>query len=165
MEQVTPCKVMKGPDKPWVTPPHGWVKLSIDGSFCAKTRNAGAGVVLRDAEGTPIFTACRFLDACQHQFEAELRACVVGLELALHHYQLPIIVESDCSQLVAAAQTSERDRSPFLHWITEIRSLISHHSECVIVKAERSQVRASHFLANFARVERQNICHMVRFWV
>jgi hypothetical protein len=57
----------------WTKPPMGWVKLSIDGSF--SNHSAGVGMVLRDAEGLPIFTACNHLDDCQTPLEAELRAC------------------------------------------------------------------------------------------
>jgi hypothetical protein len=36
--------------------------------------------------------------------EAEILACLEGLELALIRCQLPIIVEIDCSQLVVATR-------------------------------------------------------------
>jgi ribonuclease HI len=73
------------------------VKLSVDGSFSAANRMAGAGMVLRDADDFPIFTVSRPLDDCQAPLEAELRARVEGLVLAFQHFQLPILVESDCS--------------------------------------------------------------------
>jgi hypothetical protein len=66
--------------KQWTKPPMGWVKLSIDGSFL--NHSAGLGMVLRDTEGLPIFVACN-LDDCQVPLEAELRAGVEGLKLAL----------------------------------------------------------------------------------
>jgi hypothetical protein len=93
---------------------------------------------------------------CENALEAELRACVEGLALALHRSPLPIIVETDCSQLVAATKASTRDRSPLLHLISEIEHLASQVSNCVFVKVERSQVRVSHYLANMARVERRS---------
>jgi hypothetical protein len=34
--------------------------------------------------------------------EAELLACVEGLEYALQHSQLPIIIKSQCSQMISA---------------------------------------------------------------
>jgi hypothetical protein len=54
-----PVHIKKGPDKTWIKPSHGWVKLSVDGSFSATNGMAGAGMVLRDADGFPISTACR----------------------------------------------------------------------------------------------------------
>lgn len=162
---------VKGPDKPWVAPPTGWVKLTIDGSFQASDHTAGLGMVLRNEEGAPIFTSCRFLDDrdapleaefscrflddCDAPLEAEFRACVEGLDLALHQSQLPIIVETDCVQQVAATKSPTQDRSPFLHWIAELRALVNQGRDCTFVKVERSQVRVSHILANSARVERR----------
>ena len=59
-------------------------------------QTAGLGMVLRGADGFPIFSSCRFLDDYEGPLEAELRGCAVGLDLALHHTQLPIKVETDC---------------------------------------------------------------------
>jgi ribonuclease HI len=80
-----------------VNPPPGWVKLKTDGSFSAANGRAGIGIVLRSANGLPIFTTCRSLDDCKEPLEASLRACVEGLVPALQNSRLPIIVESDCS--------------------------------------------------------------------
>jgi hypothetical protein len=88
-----------------------WVKLSIDGSF--SNHSAGLGMVLRDTEGLPIFPACNHLDNCQVPLEAELRAGVEGLKLALAHSHLSIIEESDSSLLIEVAKASSMDRSPF----------------------------------------------------
>jgi hypothetical protein len=107
----------KPPDKPWLKPPAGWVKLTIDGSFRTEDGTAGVGMVLRDEVGTVIFSACRFLPSCAEAFEAELLACSEGLSLALQYSQLPIIVDSDCARLVAVIQEATQDRSPFLHII------------------------------------------------
>ena len=111
------------PDKPWSKPPLGWVKLSIDGSFRVEDGTAGAGMILRDANGGIIFSACRSLQLCAEVLEAELRSCLEGLELALQHSQLPIIIDTDCSQLVAIVSDKVQDRSSFLHIISEIKSL------------------------------------------
>jgi hypothetical protein len=86
------------PDKsPWVRPPEGWIKLSIDGSYKAENGTAGTGIILRDDTGKIILSACRSLRACEEPLEAEVSACAEGLELALLHSNLPIIIEFDCS--------------------------------------------------------------------
>jgi ribonuclease HI len=141
------------PDKPWVKPPHGWAKLSIDGSFQSENGSAGTGMVLRDSAGSVIFSACRSLMSCEKPFEAEILACLEGLEFGLLHTQLPIMIESDCSQLISAIYAKDQDRSPFLHSISEIKVLASGSSVCNFVKVNRSQVRISHCLANLARTE------------
>jgi ribonuclease HI len=146
---------VKPPDKPWCKPPTGWVKLTVDGSFSDKDQSAGLGMVLRNEEGQPIFASCRYMDDCLSPLESELRACADGLDLAIHRSQLPIIVETDWSQLVSMVTSPGVDRSPFLNIVSDIKNL-SENRECIFVKVERSQVRVIHHLTSLARVERHS---------
>jgi hypothetical protein len=59
--------------------------------------------------------------------------------------------------LVVAVSSPTHDRSPFLHWVNEIKSLASILCQCRFVKVERIQVRVSDFLANLARLQRQSM--------
>jgi hypothetical protein len=72
---------------------------------------------------------------------------------------LPIIVESDCSLVISAAMDKTMDRSPYLNIISDIKLLARQSRFCKFVKVDRSEVRASHFLANLARVENRT-----EFW-
>jgi hypothetical protein len=94
------------------------------------------------------------MNNCSGPLEAEILACLEGLELALIRCQLPIIVETDCSQLVVAAKAHSQDRSPLVHLVSDLRVLFSHERISDIVEVERSQVRVSHNLATMARVDR-----------
>jgi hypothetical protein len=120
---TNPRKPKETKNIPWCKPPSGWVKLCIDGSFCSGS--TGNGTVLRDVDGLPIFIACRALVDCEEALEAELRACVEGLELTLQHNNLLIIIESDCSQLIAAVKFKGHDRSSLLYLISHIKFLAS----------------------------------------
>uniref|UniRef100_A0ACD5ZXV3 Uncharacterized protein n=1 Tax=Avena sativa TaxID=4498 RepID=A0ACD5ZXV3_AVESA len=97
--------------------------------------------------------ACTHLVNCQGPLGAEIWACLEVLQSALQFSQLPIIVESDSALLIEALNSSNQDRSPFVHLITEIKSLASIDRECLFVKVGREQVRVSDSLANFARVQ------------
>ena len=92
---------------------------------------------------------------CDEPLEAEVRACLEGLELAFQYSQLPIIIDTDCLQLVVAIQEGSLNRSSLMHIVSEIKSLSSRNRVCKFVKVDRLQVRVSHCLANFARVERR----------
>jgi hypothetical protein len=86
-------------------------------------------------------------------------ACHEGLELSLQHSHVPIMVESDCLNLVSAVtvKTRSQDCSPFWNTIKEIQVLASGSRVCKFVKVvNHSQVRISYCLANWARVESQN---------
>jgi hypothetical protein len=59
-------------------------------------------MVLRDEEGWPVFSACRFISDCDFPYEAEIGACLEGLELALEHSHLAIIIELESAKLIEA---------------------------------------------------------------
>jgi ribonuclease HI len=122
--------------------------------------SASTGMVLHDDAGAVIFSAYRYLLACEEALEAEVMACSEGLKLALKHSQFPIIIESDCSQLISAIISKGQDRSSYLHIISEIQVIARSSRSCNFVKVDRSQVRISHCLANRARAENLTI-----FWL
>jgi hypothetical protein len=66
---------------PWPKPIPGWNALSVDGSFDEEGR-AGTGMVLRDSNGSVIFSAHRCLQHCNDAMEAEVSAVMEGLALA-----------------------------------------------------------------------------------
>jgi hypothetical protein len=137
----------KLPDKAWCRPLPGYAKLTVDGSFHTDGA-AGTCMVLRNEYGNVIFTSCRFLEHCSGPLEAEIQACLEGVVLALQHCQSPIIVETDCAQLVTPAKKKIQDRSPLVHLIPELRYFSSHERVSYFVKVERSLSRVSHNLAN-----------------
>jgi hypothetical protein len=71
--------------------------------------------------------------------------------------QLPVVIESDCGQLVAAVCDRAQDRSSYIHIIiSEIKLLLFFgNCECKIIKVDRKQVRLSHCLANWAEQRRE----------
>jgi hypothetical protein len=159
-QRINLVEVKKPPFKRWLKPPLGWVKLTIDGSFKSDDGSASIGMVLHDYAGTVIFSACRSLASCEQALEEEVSACLEGLELGLLYSDLPIVVESDCSQLISSILANGKDRSPYLHSISEIKFLDSDSRICNFVKVHRSQVRISHCLANLTRAENRT-----QFWL
>jgi hypothetical protein len=81
----------------WCPPLQGHAKLNVDGAF-SSNGEAGTGVVLRDYQGQVLLSACRALQNCRDATEAELWAIEDGIKLTLQWNQLPVIVESDCSE-------------------------------------------------------------------
>jgi ribonuclease HI len=75
------------------------VKLTVDGSFHERDQMVGVAIVLRNEEGWPIVSAFRYIPDCDSPYEAELCACLEGLELSMQLSQLPVIIESDYIQL------------------------------------------------------------------
>jgi hypothetical protein len=111
-------------------------------------------MILRDEFGQVIFCACSQLLNCNDPFEAEAKACEEGLRSSLLRSTQPIIVETDCTNLIKAASGGMQDRSLLMHLISEIRFLVNGEREFIFVKADRSQNRVSHRLANLARTDK-----------
>jgi ribonuclease HI len=125
-------------DKSWEKPSQGWLKLNIDGSYQPENGAAGTGMVLHDEEGNVIVFACSHLLGCSDAFEAEAKVCEEGLRLALQWSTKPIMVETDCSNLIRAASEKTQDCSLMLHLILEIRFLVNRNRNITFVKADTS---------------------------
>jgi hypothetical protein len=110
--------------------------------------------MLRDEVGQIVFSACSQLLSCIDPFEAEARACEEGLRISFLRSTKPIIVETDCMNLIKMALERKQDRSLLLHLISNIRYLVNRDREIIFVKADRSQNRVSHRLANLARTDK-----------
>jgi hypothetical protein len=66
-------------------------------------------------------------------------------------------MESDCTQVVVTALEKAGDRSPSLNTISDIKFLAGQDRVSNFVKVDRSKVRVSHCLTNFARVEQRTV--------
>ena len=96
---------------------------------------------------------------CVKHLEAETQVCLEGVDFALHRSDLPMIIETDCVRLISAVLDTGTNRLSFFHSILEIRNLVTGNRVCKFVKLDRSQVRISHCLANWARAESKT-----QFW-
>ncbi|XP_020162306.1 uncharacterized protein [Aegilops tauschii subsp. strangulata] len=135
--------------KPWPKPPMGWVALSVDGSYVKETGLAGSGMILRDSEGAVIFSAYRYLFHCKDALESEISAVLEGVSLSLERSNLPIVVQSDSSIVVAALTDDSLQRSAYGHLIMEIKRLLEPRG-FIPQKLERHQ-NVAHSLANIGR--------------
>jgi hypothetical protein len=128
----------KTSEKRWQLPSSSWVKLNFDGSVKIDDGLAGTGMILRDEEGSIIFSTCRRLVNCSDPLEAEARACEEGLKLALELSDKKIIMESDCAGLVTAVLERGHDRSSLVQTISEIKFFLKGTRLISFVKVDRS---------------------------
>lgn len=143
----------------WKPPDQGLMKLNIDGSFQPDTGKGGLGVVLRNRLGEVIFAACGYIQRCTGALEAELMACREGLLMALQWTLLPIIIETDCQEMLNLLQSKELVRSELMFLVKEVHDLMMGNRVVSLAKVHRNQNRISHVLANKGRVE-----ELTHFW-
>lgn len=147
--------------KPWPKPPTGWVALSVDGSYVKETGLAGSGMILRDSEGAVIFSAYRYLFHCKDALESEISAVLEGVSLSLQRSNLPIVVQSDSSIVVAALTDDSLQRSAYGHLMMEIKKLLEPRG-FIPQKLERHQNSVAHSLANIGRSGGSTACCLRR---
>uniref|UniRef100_N1QR18 ETFB lysine methyltransferase n=1 Tax=Aegilops tauschii TaxID=37682 RepID=N1QR18_AEGTA len=90
---------------------------------------AGAGMVLRDSSGSIIFSSCRQLRRCADALEAELAACMEGLNLALQWTPLPVELETDNLVGINMLRGNTVDRSRYAMLIDQTRRLLRGRRE------------------------------------
>ncbi|KAL0411866.1 UNVERIFIED_CONTAM: hypothetical protein Slati_3776300 [Sesamum latifolium] len=103
----------------WATPSPAWFKLNSNGSSLGNSGPAGAGGIIRDAEGQ--VRLAYQVDLCTTtSVIAELTAVWRGLELAMVHGLAPIMVEVDATTVIQLLQSRASGRWEVQHLIMRI---------------------------------------------
>jgi hypothetical protein len=114
-------------------------------------------MIAHDDDGVIIFSACRdnsffYRDA----LGAELHAIMEGLSLALQWCNLPLVVETDCLDIIKLLHDGGVNRSVHASLIEENKVLLKERQTCVThITVDRNKY--SHYLANYARVNSSTI--------
>ena len=111
------------PKEKWRPPIDGRVKVNTDGAFVEGARHGSGASVIRDHRGFVRAAQARWLGTVGDALMAEAIATRDGLVLAQEMEYLHVILESDCSVLVAALKTTAIDRSSIADLWHEIREL------------------------------------------
>ncbi|KQJ88470.1 hypothetical protein BRADI_4g18342v3 [Brachypodium distachyon] len=90
----------------WTPPALGKAKLNVDASF-----SPGNGLEHRPP--------------CSNAQEAEAVACLEGLKIAIHRCSLPLVIESDCSQVICALRSGSISRLAIHATLCDIRRAFS----------------------------------------
>ncbi|XP_024179300.1 uncharacterized protein LOC112185289 [Rosa chinensis] len=95
----------------WKKPPIGMIKLNVDAAFSTVDGSIGVGGVFRDFEGSCFGGFRHTLPTASSARHAELVALLMGVQLAISHQFVPLIVETDCQDLVQAVVNDSLDHS------------------------------------------------------
>jgi ribonuclease HI len=146
-KQVCPTKLSR--------PCPGWTKLNVDGSWVSEDVSGGAGMILHDDQGQIIFSACRLLEGCDSPLEAELKACVEGLYLAMQWTDRPILQpilqECDCLEAVQMINDDVVNRSKMAGLVNEVKSYCRSSRVRKVTHISREINCVSHNLAQLSR--------------
>lgn len=106
--------------KRWCKPNEGILKINCDAAFCERGRNGGWGYVIRDADGDVVSAGRGRLDHVIDSFQAEVIACLQGLQAAVELGIGRAIVESDALQVIQACTSTTYDLSSAGNLISEL---------------------------------------------
>jgi ribonuclease HI len=114
------------------------------------TGAATVGVVARDHLGYPVMVASLPIDTCNSAEEAEARAILTGLKLAIEHELKVTKVESDCATAVKNTNCMEPVTSSIWSVYRDVNYARSLLSRCEVVQIGRKRNGDAHGLAKLA---------------
>ncbi|KAL6606756.1 hypothetical protein ACP70R_042409 [Stipagrostis hirtigluma subsp. patula] len=93
----------------WQKPTNNFIKLNSDGAFDERSKEAGWGFVIRDADGDVVSAGRGSLKRAVNAFHAELVACLHGVVEAEKKGITRIIIETDAMMVKQAIETRAFD--------------------------------------------------------
>lgn len=97
------------------------------------------------------------LYAPQPPLESEIAACMEGISLATQWTTRPIVIQTDCLDVVKLITDTDDDRSVHTMMVQEIRAHLQEGREFLVKHVRREQNSVSHYLANFGRIKKRTV--------
>jgi ribonuclease HI len=139
------------------------IKMNVDGTFKKESGRVAIGAIATDAGGQPLSALWSCLHSCRDAEEAEAMACLEGVKLGRRWPDCPIVLESDCSQIIDKLQAGSLDRSLVAPIVCDVVMECSLLLSVSFSKVRREQNKAAHELAQLAmrsevvRVSSENV--------
>ncbi|XP_061993271.1 uncharacterized protein LOC133711122 [Rosa rugosa] len=140
-------------DLEWINrSPLGMLKVNIDGSYYAATRNGGLGFVIRDFVGTMLAGGATPLQNLLSAEHAEALACHAAVKFVLHHNMMPVLLETDSLlvQRQVSAQTTS-NTSVLGRLYDDIGEMMDLFPNVRINHTRRGANLVAHLLADHAK--------------
>jgi hypothetical protein len=131
----------------WSPPPDGFLQLSVDAALFASSKSMGAGVVVRDQQGTFVAAAGDNIHDVVNPDIAEACAIRFALSWAQDEGMDHIVVNTYCLSVVQRIDSSEKDLSAIGPIFQDIKLLVAGFTKCSVIFVSRLQNFAAHYLA------------------
>jgi ribonuclease HI len=125
---LTLCKLstqqanIQGESSTWLAPDVDWIKVNVDASYIKELGNCSLGCIARNHEGKVLWACNQPNINCEDAFEAEARACRLGLQRISDRSTQAVILESDNAAMVEAIQKQNQVISSLLVSLTKERT-------------------------------------------
>jgi ribonuclease HI len=128
----------------------GETTIGVDAAFQASSEEATVGIIALDKQGIPRAVASLAIQKCCDAEEAEAQAIQEGLKLEIEFNLNPVVVQSDCTAAVCAANSSSVNSSRYWSIYRSFSKLRESSPRCSIVKIDRKLNVCAHNLAKLA---------------
>ncbi|KAL9687059.1 hypothetical protein QQ045_031455 [Rhodiola kirilowii] len=128
----------------WCPPEEGCYKISCDGAWNARSKDAGIGVVCRDFKGTVIFVAAAPLNNQKSIVEVEVEALKLGMVLARKTKLSKVTFVSDNVEVIQAL-LSKPYLAKGVAWMEECIMLLESFQQWKLEHALRGANRGRPF--------------------
>jgi ribonuclease HI len=135
---------------PSIIPTEETVLINVDAAFRPLTGDSAIGAVIRDQSGLIIAASSRTIDRCQDAEEAEAKAILVGLQLAIEMGINQPTLMSDCAAAVSAVRSPGTNLSKNWCVYKEIVDASTQLPGCAVRYVRRKLNSIAHSLAQFA---------------
>lgn len=123
----------------------------MDAAFDQPSGVANIGMVIRDHSGKVLLSAWKHGIRCVSVEDAEAMACLEGVQLSNEWIRKPMVIESDCHNVVKSLLSGAENRASFSNIVKEIKFAMSAIPEVKVCKIGRECNKVAHELAQLAK--------------
>ncbi|KAL5831360.1 hypothetical protein ACOSQ4_016714 [Xanthoceras sorbifolium] len=134
----------------WVPPSGASYKLNVDAALDVASGRFGIGVIVRNSAGDPCLAAAIQCSGSVGVEITEAKALEEGIKLAVIHDLLPLVIESDASNVVSLCNNLFSSRAEIDNIVLDIRQLCCGFSLGPISYVPCCCNKAAHSLARKA---------------
>ncbi|KAH9718140.1 hypothetical protein KPL71_022099 [Citrus sinensis] len=131
-------------------PPEGYVKINTDAAIYMEEQKVGLGIIIRDSKGDFVAAAMKTSKFIDNIAYAEAEAIHLGMNVAEAVASGPVIVESDCSEVVNQILGRTRSNLELLWIISDIQKQMQRVKDIKMQFTPRICNGAAHDLAEVA---------------
>ncbi|KAH9671373.1 reverse transcriptase domain-containing protein [Citrus sinensis] len=141
----------------WIPPLQGHFKANVDVAVNKEKNQVGLGVVIRDDSGAIIIAAVNHTKYHGDVAQAETAAVNFGLQVVMEAKLSPLILETDCQDVVDFVLHNKSSRTEICWTIYEIQQKMQSFNNMVeLQKIQRMCNAIAHTLAKIALANRES---------
>ncbi|KAH9653988.1 putative reverse transcriptase/RNA-dependent DNA polymerase [Citrus sinensis] len=137
-------------EQTWKPPPEGYVKVNTDAAIYMEEQKVGLGIIIRDSKGDFVAAAMKMSKFIDNIAYAEAEAIHLGMNVAEAVARGPVIVESDCSEVVNQILGRTGSNLELLWIISDIKKQMQKVKDIKMQFIPRICNGAAHDLAKMA---------------